>query len=465
MMIKLGLFAQTSPAATRPARRSRRRLHSLLATMVLGLSSTGCTSLTQPINGVPSSRLPPQFFQEEKNNLVPIDFSLLGQEPPRQYVLDKGDVLGIYVDRVLPFTEPDAVPVMPPVNFPTDKSTLPPSTGFPFTVLEDGTISLPLLKPLKVRGLTLDQARDLIRRAYVEARILKEGNNQFVSPVVTMIRERVYNVVVIRQDQQGNIFQMQQMQTGRGVFGADQSAKGNVVKLPAYQNDILHALMETGGLPGLSAKNEVKILRASRADQAARAAFMRQYAEMVALHNDPCSCPPPIPDDPTALRIPMRLPAGMVPSITPEDVILEEGDIVMVESRDNEFFYTGGLLPPGQWPLPRDYDLDALGAMAIAGGGIASRGGAGGGGGLIGASSIGGVPPGRLYILRRTPCKGQIAIEVDLATAINSPASRPIVLPGDTLILQYKPCEEALNFGLGTFFTYGIQQLLSGRRN
>jgi hypothetical protein len=28
------------------------------------------------------------------------------------------------------------------------------------------------------------------------------------------------------------------------------------------------------------------------------------------------------------------------------------------------------------------------------------------------------------------------------------------------LILQYKPEEELLNFGLGTFFTYGIFQLL-----
>ncbi|MCC6510765.1 MAG: polysaccharide biosynthesis/export family protein [Pirellulaceae bacterium] len=433
----------------------------LLAVMLLGVgAASGCTTLTQPISGIPADRLPPQFFNEEKNSLVPIDLSILGQERPRQYVLDKGDVLGIYVDRVLPFTEPDAVPVMPPVNVPSEKSTLPPSTGFPFTVLEDGTISLPLLRPLKVKGLTLDQTRDLIRKSYVEAKILKEDGNQFVSPVVTMIRERVYNVVVIRQDMgsTGGV------QGGRaGVQGADESARGNVVKLPAYQNDVLHALMETGGLPGLTAKNEVKILRASKADQMARAAFMRQYAEMVACHNDPCSCPPPMPDDPTAKRIPMRLPVGVLPSIAPEDVLLEDGDIVLVESRENEFFYTGGLLPGGQWALPRDYDLDALGAMALAGGGIASGGRGGGGGVLGGAQGFGGVPPGRLYILRRTPCKGQIAIEVDLARATNNPAARPIIQPGDTLILQYRPIEEALNFGLGSFFTFGIQQILQQR--
>lgn len=252
---------------------------------------------------------------------------------------------------------------------------------------------------------------------------------------------------------------MNQMQNNRGVQGADLSARGNIVKLAAYRNDVLNALMETGGLPGVNAKNEVKVLRASRADKAARAAFIRQYGEMVAAHCDPCSCPPPLPEDPTATRIPLRLPAGVLPSVAPEDVILEEGDIVVVESRDNEFFFTGGLLPPGQWALPRDYDLDVLGAMALAGGGIASANRGGGGGILGGAQGLGGVPPGRVYILRRTPCKGQIAIEVDLARAINNPSARPIIQPGDTLILQYRPIEEALNFGLGSFFTFGIQQL------
>jgi hypothetical protein len=140
---------------------------------------------------------------------------------------------------------------------------------------------------------------------------------------------------------------------------------------------------------------------------------------------------------------------------------LEEGDVVYIESRDAEVFYTGGLLRGGEHLIPRDYDLDVLGAMAIAGQGIGSQAGQGGqvGGGLV--QGIGGVPPGRLYILRKTPCNGQVAIEVDLAKAINDPRSRPLVQPGDVLILQYKPCEEALNFGLGTFFTFGLQQLIS----
>jgi protein involved in polysaccharide export with SLBB domain len=445
--------------------RSWRKLLLLGAALASAPTFTGCTSLTQPIDGVPARRLPSQFFQGTKDDLVPIDISLLAQEPPRQYILGPGDVLGVTVDRILPYADPDSVPELPPVHFPTDKSDLPPATGFPITVLEDGMISLPLVRPIKVAGLTEDQARDLIRKTYLDAKILKEDESRKVSPIVTVIKKRQINVVVIRQDQQVGVGQANGNMGGRGgVASVDYSASGKVLKLDAFKNDILNALVETGGLPGVTAKNEVKILRSSRTDQQARMAFIQHYGAIVASHYDPCSCPPPMPEDPTILRIPLRLPAGVLPSIRPQDVILEEGDIVLIETRDTEFFYTGGMLPPGQFPLPRDYDLDALGAMAMAGGAIGGRGGAGGGGGMIGASSIGGVPPGRLYVLRKTPCNGQLAIEVDLAKAINDPRQRPIIQPGDTLILQYKPCEEALNFGLGTFFTFGIQQMFNGRR-
>jgi hypothetical protein len=222
--------------------------------------------------------------------------------------------------------------------------------------------------------------------------------------------------------------------------------------------------METGGLPGVSAKNEVKVIRSNNADKKARMEFMRQYSDLVASYcNDPCNCPPPMPEDPTIVKIPLRYAAGQFPTITQRDVLLEDGDIVLIETRDTEFYFTGGLLPGGQWPIPRDYDLDALGAMAIVGYGMqnAQGGGGGGLGSLGGAAQV--VPPGRLYILRPT-CKGQVAIEVDLAKALNDPRQRPLVQPGDTLILQHKPCEEIINFGIGGFFTYGIRYLFQGSR-
>ena len=142
----------------------------------------------------------------------------------------------------------------------------------------------------------------------------------------------------------------------------------------------------------------------------------------------------------------------------PEDVELLSGDIIYIESRETEVFYTGGLLPGGEFPLPRDYDLDVLGAMALAGTGAFGAAGNGGGRGLLGGLTQ--IPPGRLYILRKTKCNGQVAIEVDLTGAINDPRQRPLVQAGDTLILQYKPKEELLNFGLTSFFTFGVSSII-----
>jgi hypothetical protein len=146
-----------------------------------------------------------------------------------------------------------------------------------------------------------------------------------------------------------------------------------------------------------------------------------------------------------------------MPNISEEDIVLNDGDIVYIESRETEVFYTGGLLNGGEFPLPRDYDLDVLGAIAIAGssiGGTSSQFGVSVGQGLQG------VPPGQLFILRKDRCGGQVAIQVDLTSAINDPRQRPLIAPGDVLILQYKCEEEAINFGLTTFFTFGLAELL-----
>ncbi len=426
---------------------------------LLGMLSAGCSTITQPISGIPARRIPPQFLAQSKNNLVPLDPARLSQEPPRDYLLDDGDILGIYIEGILPFVPPDRPPEPPPVNFPDATSQLDPSLGFPIAVINDGTIQLPNLEPIKVRGLTIDQTRDLIRKYYLDSEILRESSR--LQPIVTLMKERTYNVIVIRQD-------MGAVGGGGGGAGqagftraTDYSATGRMLKLKAYQNDVLNALMESGGLPGVNAKNEVKILRASRADQRRRDEFVQQFYQQYYCNPDPCGCPPPLPEDPSILKIPLRLPPGTIPEFGPENVVLEDGDIVYIESRDAEVFYTGGLLPGGEFKIPRDYDLDVLTAMALSGGGISRQQNGGGGGGMGGIGGmVGQVPPGMLYVLRKTPCNGQITIAVDLAKANVDPRERILVQPGDILVLRFKPSEEILNFSLGTFFTFGIQYAL-----
>jgi protein involved in polysaccharide export with SLBB domain len=436
---------------------------SLASVMAAGAMNVGCTALTQPLAGIPVRRLPPQFLGQSKSNLVALEPSRLSQEPPRQYLLDKGDILGIYIEGVLPYTPTDKPPEPPPVNFPIDGSTLNPSLGYPVVVQENGTISLPSIDPIKVKGMTVEQVTNLIKKAYLDANIFSTDSK--LHPIVTMLKERQYNVVVVRQDVGSQQQQQQQLQQGgiRGSYlrGSDQSAAGSMIKLDAYKNDVLHALMASGGLPGVNAKNEVKILRASKADQKKRDEFIRQFYAQYYNNPDPCGCPPPMPDDPSILKIPMRVPAGVIPAFRTEDIILEEGDVVYIESREAEVFYTGGLLPGGEFLVPRDYDLDVLGAMGLAGQGVGSRQGGSGGG--IGIQQYT-IPPSDLFILRKTPCNGQITILVDLTKAAQDPREKPLVLPGDTLILRYKPCEEAVNAGTFAFFTYGITQLFQGRR-
>lgn len=452
------------PSISRGEHRRRLNTAQLFAAGLFVAAFAGCTAVVQPIDGVPANRLPPEFFPPPKNNLVPVDFSLLALEPPRDYKLGPEDILGVYIEGVLPFNSPDAPPAPPPVNFPTSESILPPSIGFPIPIQPDGTLSLPLIEPLDVEGLTLEQTRDAIRDAYIEADILREEKAR---PIVSLIRERQFDVIVIRQDAGGGGL-------GQGLIGqqlgaqfllgsSDLSARGQVIQLPAYQNDILNALTRTGGLPGVNAKNEVQVLRASRANQRKRMQFLQQwYAEQERAAQDPCYCPPPLPDDPSILRIPLRVPPGVIPELSEEEITLNDGDIVYVESRETEVFYTGGLLRGGQFPLPRDFDLDVLGAMALAGGGVAGASeqfGLSVGGGALG------VPPGMLYVLRQTPCNGQIAIEVDLVKAVNDPRSRPLVQPGDVLILQYKCEEQLINFGLRTFFTFGVAEIFRAARD
>ena len=71
-------------------------------------------------------------------------------------------------------------------------------------------------------------------------------------------------------------------------------------------------------------------------------------------------------DNPNVTRIPVRLGAGETPQITEADVTLYDGDIIFIESRETEVFYTGGLLGGGQFTLPRDLDLTLTQAISIA---------------------------------------------------------------------------------------------------
>jgi hypothetical protein len=150
-------------------------------------------------------------------------------------------------------------------------------------------------------------------------------------------------------------------------------------------------------------------------------------------------------DNPNVTKIPVRISPGETLQLTEEDITLYDGDIIFIESRETEVFYTGGLLGGGQFTLPRDYDLHALEAISIAQ--ATARGS-----GSTALSSAGGqsalnqdvvVSASRLVILRKLPCGQQVPIEIDLYRAMRYPQENITIQAGDYLLLQYK-CGEAI---------------------
>ena len=421
--------------------------------LLCGLALSGCTAILSPIDSIPAERVPRQFLAEPQADKVNIDVSRLRQTKPEFYLLDSEDVLGVFIEGVLgKFDE------APPVQVAEEGSDLPPAIGFPIPVREDGTVSLPLIKPLSVRGLNIQQAEQLITRAY------REGDNPILKDdgriLVTLMKERTYRVFVVRQD---NIF----ANGGDNQFGrqfanqvvtdrSDRSGRGFVLQMPAYKNDLLNALAETGGMPGVNAKSEVRILRGDRVSIESRDREVDEFYRTNGPDQFPYGVVPQVADESNVVKIPTRVRPGEKLNFTTEDIILRDGDIVYVDTRDTEVYYTGGLLRGGEFPLPRDYDLDVLGAISIAGNGIGAGQGVAQGNFLSGGATV---PATELILLRKLPGNRQIAIRVDVTNAINNPQARLLVKPMDTLILRYKPQEELANFSIAAFFTYGIRAL------
>lgn len=393
----------------------------LLLIHALGLS-TGCSSILFKIKGVPASEIPDSLRPATRNDRIPIDYRLLGQIPPEVYRVNSGDVLGVAVDGIFPFSPPTAPPSALPVNFPDSGNPMPPSTGFPVVVQQDGTIQLPGIDPFSVRMMTIEEIRRTIADAYRKSRVIRDEK---IFPIVSLIKTRTYNVSVIRRD-------------------LDMGSQS--IQLDAYRNDILHALLKSGGLPGEKAKDQVTILRYSPLASSAN-----PVGETI---------PTQVPTDAervtywdAAQTIPLTIPVGTAIYFPLSGSILNEGDIMYIENRETEVFYTAGMIPAGQHLLPRDYDIDIFEAMSIAGYSYGSGGAAGGN--LIG---ITGVSPTQLFVFRKGPDGNQITIKVDLEKAICDPRERLIVKAGDKLLLRYNPKEEVANFGIFSIFTFGFQQ-------
>jgi protein involved in polysaccharide export with SLBB domain len=405
----------------------------------------GCTALTNPVaDGIPVRLLPPELLGPCKSGTQTIPLSLLRQPEPAVYQLDAGDVLGVFIEGYLgAANQPLPVYSAPPVEV-RDQNRLPPGAGYPVPVQEDGTIILPAVAKLTVKGLTVGEAHAAIVKLYNQPDNKRVPNDRIV---VTLLYPRKHQVMVFRQEA------LNFLAGQDGPTPISKRNTGHLVDLPAYHNDVLHALVKTGGLPELDAYNEIIIYRDGMRGQHNKVDAMKQLDKAKA-GKDLTQLGIWTSD---TIRIPLRAAPGAPLPFGKEDVILRTGDIVFLEARDEQVFFTAGLLPPGKHMLPRDHDLDVIEAVAQVRGSLYN--GAFGGSNLAGnlvAPGLGNPSPSLVSVVRRIPGRGQMHIAVDLRSALRHPQERLVIQPGDVLILQEKPAEALARYMSQSLFNFNL---------
>ena len=414
---------------------------------------SGCAALTNPVaNGIPVRLLPDDLLAESASELEDIPLTLLRRKPDESYRLATGDVLGVYIEGVLGETDE-----LPPVNFP-DVANVEPSIGFPIPVRENGTVPLPLVEPVDVDGLTIEEAEEAIIKAYTaDKEIIKADEARIL---VTLIRPRRAIVLVVREDspasQSGSNFNI--FSRAAPLAPGRQQGTGIALELPATESDVLNVLARTGGLPGPSSAQEVVILRGF-ADSQGGGGFPTDSNGNYDLNlTDWCNTNQLDENGrPRKLKIPLRWDCDEPIPFGPDDILLETGDIVYVPAGEPRIYFTGGLLPSREVPMPLNSDLSVIEAILRVGGPLISGGFQSNtlsGGGITGAG-IGNPSPSLLSVIRQTPDGGQAVIRVDLNRAARDRRENILIQPGDVLVLQETP-QEAMSRYVSQVFNLNI---------
>lgn len=428
---------------------SNRRTFSWLWILALGVCC-GCHSMHRRPDSVPASRLPCQLRAAPRGFETPYPFTSLGQDKPSAHIIGPGDQLSVFVYGVIPSSR-DESPVIQrtqPVNqryYPPNGSVTGATVGLPMQVEADGTLDLPLVGQVLVTGMTLPEAARHLKKLYREKKVVNAGTERVL---VSLITPRVRRVVVIREDTPSpNVALLPAGQVDHIHRGS-----GEVIDLPIYENDVLHALAATGGLPGTDAAREIWVFKRKGLVDPHAVCSEELRIQAVSYHGADH-----VPRQ--VVSIPLTGCPGQPAPFSLSDVILDEGDVVYLPRRE-EYFYTGGLIGGAKVPLPRDADIDILEAISLA------RGSVNGPLGKSGLALAQGTPgyiirPSRAIVVRKLPDGRQFSIEVDLDKAMQDSRERILIQANDLVTLEFRKHEAVangllnwlnLNVGAGTTF-------------
>ncbi len=108
-------------------------------------------------------------------------------KPTGPYLLDHGDILGVLIEGVLPYEETPKASTSNDLD--ENRSQLEKAHSFPIAVQADGTIALPSIGPISVKGKSIEQATEHIKKSYLDSRIFKSEDK--LSPIVTVLKKRI----------------------------------------------------------------------------------------------------------------------------------------------------------------------------------------------------------------------------------------------------------------------------------
>jgi protein involved in polysaccharide export with SLBB domain len=299
-----------------------------------------CAGCYAPLRsyGVPAANLPESFRVPWRTSAPPLNFAGLTIPPQPEYVLGPNDILEVTLYRLNP--------------------EVPGPALFRLAVMSNGQIQLPIVGAVQVGGLTVVQAQDAIARAYGDDVVKRPGVSVFLA---------------------------EPSMTGIMVLG-EVNAPG-AYRLPKYENDIAHALAAAGGL-NENAGLEIEVHRRISAPLQPPLELIPDGfppPEMISPLPTVADCPPAamqfVDTNLQVLRIPLR--GFPQQPLATNDIVLHQGDLVIVPSRRDEVFFVVGKLNTvnavrfslgrqerelgAGYVLPRNREIDVVTAVAMAG--------------------------------------------------------------------------------------------------
>jgi protein involved in polysaccharide export with SLBB domain len=332
-------------------------------------------------NGTPARKLPDEYRIPFRTSGVPINYASLTQSPPADYRLSAGDVLEVTIPDL--FRDAVAHPLR-------------------VQVMGSGEVQLPKLGPVQVGEMNLLEAQNAIIKAYRAGDVL-------VSPSINVALAQKATIPVV-------------------VLGS--VLNPGVYPLAKYENDVGHALAAAGGFnddadekievhrririeptlptppnamrapapfvpqtpPGSMAEAALRISEATQPSAVQPAMALLPSGSWPRLRHRHHGHVPPagmigstaveayIDDSMQMFTIPLR---GHGAEVSPADVLLQPGDVIVVPSRRHEVFFVVGKLAQqnfvrftvrererelgGGFLLPKERDIDVVTAVAMAG--------------------------------------------------------------------------------------------------